>query len=83
MYNKYHNDGFEVVAFPANQFGCQAPGTSDEERQYAIKKFGFEFPVMDKIAVKKKPTPQCRFSTSIGYALDWFTQVLVLHVKHI
>ena len=27
-------------------------GTSDVERAYAIRKFGFEFPVMDKIAVK-------------------------------
>jgi glutathione peroxidase-family protein len=28
------------------QFGGQAPGTSDEERQYAYRKFGFEFPMM-------------------------------------
>ena len=44
-----------MVAFPANQFGCQAPGTSEMERAYAWRKFGFEFPVMDKIAVKDKP----------------------------
>ena len=55
MYNKYHDQGFELVAFPANQFGCQAPGTSEQEREYAWRKFGFEFPVMDKIAVKDKP----------------------------
>ena len=52
---KYGKDGFELVAFPANQFGCQAPGTSEMEREYAWRKFGFEFPVMDKIAVKDKP----------------------------
>lgn len=56
LYNSYHADGFELVAFPSNQFGCQAPGTSDQERAYAFRKFGFEFPVMDKIAVKDKPT---------------------------
>ena len=28
------------------QFGGQAPGTSEEERQFAYRKFGFEFPVM-------------------------------------
>ena len=55
MYKKYHDQGFELVAFPANQFGCQAPGTSEQEREYAWRKFGFEFPVMDKIAVKDKP----------------------------
>lgn len=39
------------MAFPCNQFGGQAPGTSEEERQWAYYKFGFEFPVMDKIEV--------------------------------
>lgn len=70
MYEKYHDDGFELLAFPANQFGCQAPGSSDEERQYAWRKFGFEFPVMDKIAVKNKPTPQCQYATSLGNLED-------------
>jgi len=42
---------FEVVGFPCNQFGGQAPGTSDEERAYAWRKFGFEFPVYDKVDV--------------------------------
>lgn len=40
-----------MVAFPCNQFGGQAPGTSQEEREYAWRKFGFEFPVMDKVEV--------------------------------
>lgn len=58
LYEKYHDKGFELIAFPANQFGGQAPGTSEEERDWAVRKFGFEFPVMDKIAVKDRPTPQ-------------------------
>jgi hypothetical protein len=40
---------------PIGRPSCQAPGTSEQEREYAWKKFGFEFPVMDKIAVKDKP----------------------------
>ena len=56
MYETYRDRGFEIIAFPANQFGCQAPGTSEMERAYAYKKFGVDtFPVMDKIAVKSKP----------------------------
>lgn len=56
MYETYRDRGFEIIAFPANQFGCQAPGTSEMERAYAYKKFGVDtFPVMDKIAVKAKP----------------------------
>lgn len=54
LWNKYADAGFRVVAFPCNQFGYQAPGTSDEEREYAYSKFGFEFPVMDKIEVNGK-----------------------------
>ena len=33
------------------QFGGQAPGTSQDQRDAAIRKFGFEFDVMDKILV--------------------------------
>jgi len=51
LYETYGKDGFDIIGFPCNQFGGQAPGTSDEERQYAYKKFGFEFPVYDKIDV--------------------------------
>jgi len=42
---KYGDRGFNLIAFPCNQFGQQAPGTSQEEREFAIRKFGFEFDV--------------------------------------
>jgi glutathione peroxidase len=49
---KYHKDGFEVVCVPCNQFGGQAPGTSEEERQDALRKFGTgDITVVDKILV--------------------------------
>eukprot|EP00878_Enallax_costatus_P036590 GHUV01041106.1.p1 GENE.GHUV01041106.1~~GHUV01041106.1.p1 ORF type:complete len:202 (+),score=53.06 GHUV01041106.1:197-802(+) len=51
LYDKYHDDGFNLIAFPCNQFGGQAPGTSEKERQWAFRKFGFEFDVFDKIEV--------------------------------
>lgn len=56
LYEKYSSKGFNLIAFPCNQFGGQAPGSSQEEREYAYKKFGFEFPVMDKIDVNGKNT---------------------------
>ncbi|OUS47604.1 hypothetical protein BE221DRAFT_191195 [Ostreococcus tauri] len=56
MLEKYRSRGLEFIAFPVNQFGCQGPGTSEMEREYAYKKFGTrDFEVMDKIAVKTKP----------------------------
>jgi glutathione peroxidase-family protein len=45
LYDKYNKDGFNLIAFPCNQFGGQAPGTSQEERDWAFRKFGFEFDV--------------------------------------
>lgn len=38
--------GFNLIAFPCNQFGGQAPESSDGERKIAIDKFQFEFPIM-------------------------------------
>lgn len=51
LYDRYREYGFVPVAFPCNQFGGQAPGTSQEEREFAWSKFGMEFPVFDKIEV--------------------------------
>jgi len=51
LYDKYKGDGFALCAFSCNQFGGQAPGTSQEERDWAVRKFGFEFDVFDKIDV--------------------------------
>lgn len=53
-----HDQGFELVGFPVNQFGGQAPGTDAEERAFAWKKFGVQFPVFDHVAVLDKATPQ-------------------------
>lgn len=45
LYETYKAEGFNLIAFPCNQFGGQAPGSSEEERQWAFRKFGFEFDV--------------------------------------
>ncbi|KAG2430970.1 hypothetical protein HYH02_013503 [Chlamydomonas schloesseri] len=43
LYDKYNAAGFDLICFPCNQFGGQAPGTSQEEREWAWKKFGLEW----------------------------------------
>ena len=49
---KTHKDqGFEVVAFPCNQFGGQEPGTADEIESFCKANFGVSFPLMAKIDV--------------------------------
>lgn len=51
LYEKYAKDGFEILDFPCNQFGQQAPGTIQEIRQFCSANFDIQFPQFDKIEV--------------------------------
>jgi glutathione peroxidase len=52
LYDKYGNEKFTIIAFPANNFGKQEPGTDDEIKLFCTKNYGVTFPVMSKISVK-------------------------------
>lgn len=52
IYEKYNNQGFEVLAFPANEFGAQEPGTNSEIQDFCTSQFGVKFPLFEKIIVK-------------------------------
>jgi len=41
--------GFEILAFPCNQFGGQEPGTNEEIVQFACTRFKAEYPIFDKV----------------------------------
>lgn len=51
LYEKYAKDGFEILDFPCNQFGGQAPGTIQEIHQFCTANFNISFPQFDKIDV--------------------------------
>ena len=51
LYEKYHADGLEILDFPCNQFGEQAPGTIKEIHQFCTANFNIKFPQFDKIDV--------------------------------
>ena len=51
LYQKYHAQGFEILDFPCNQFGQQAPGTIQEIHQFCTANFDIHFPQFDKIEV--------------------------------
>jgi glutathione peroxidase len=51
LWRKYKDQGFEVVAFPCNQFGGQEPGSADEIAEFCKVNFGLSFPLMGKIEV--------------------------------
>ena len=51
LYKNYRDQGFEILDFPCNQFGQQAPGTDEEIHQFCTLNFGTEFPQFKKIDV--------------------------------
>ena len=51
LWRIYGERGFEVLAFPCNQFGGQEPGTADEIESFCKVNFGVSFPLMAKIEV--------------------------------
>ena len=51
LYKKYQSEGLEILDFPCNQFGEQAPGTIQEIHQFCTANFDIQFPQFDKIEV--------------------------------
>ena len=51
VYKKYKDQGFEILGFPANNFGQQEPGTNEEIKQFCTSKFDVTFPLFDKLEV--------------------------------
>lgn len=51
LYKKYHEKGLEVLDFPCNQFGHQAPGSDDEIHEFCQAKYQTSFDQFKKIDV--------------------------------
>ena len=51
LYKNYKDQGLEILDFPCNQFGEQAPGTEEEIYQFCTLNYGTEFPQFKKIEV--------------------------------
>ena len=51
LYRKFKDQGFEVVAFPCNQFGAQEPGNADEIATFCKLTYDVTFPLMAKVDV--------------------------------
>lgn len=51
LYKKYHAEGLEILDFPCNQFGQQAPGSIREIHEFCTANYDIEFPQFDKIDV--------------------------------
>ena len=84
LYNKYRERGFEILDFPCNQFGHQAPGTNEEIDSFCELKYHTTFPRFAKIDVNgKNEEPLYRFLKQekggfIGDDIKWnFTKFLI------
>jgi glutathione peroxidase len=85
VYEKYKDQGFVIVGFPANNFMAQEPGTNEEIKTFCSTKYNVKFPLYSKISVKgddKAPLYQFLTDTSAnpktGGEIKWnFTKFLV------
>ena len=84
LYDKYKDKGLEILDFPCNQFGHQAPGTEEEIQEFCTLKYKTTFPLFAKVDVTgKNEEPLFRYLKSqeggfLGDDIKWnFTKFLV------
>ncbi len=84
LYDTYQKDGFEILDFPCNQFGNQAPGSDDEIVEFCQMKYNTTFKQFSKIEVNgDNESPLYTYLKSqkggaLGKKIKWnFTKFLV------
>ena len=85
LYEKYKDQGFVILGFPANNFGAQEPGTNEEIKTFCTRNYSVTFPMYAKISVKgadKHPLYQFltdkQTNPSSGGEIQWnFTKFLI------
>jgi glutathione peroxidase len=90
IYEKYKDQGFVILGFPANNFGHQEPGTNAEIKKFCSAKYNVTFPMYAKISVKgDDQAPLYKYlteSANPAYAgeIKWnFTKFLVDRDGHV
>ena len=80
LYEKYKDKGFEILAFPCNQFGSQEKGTNDEIKEFCSNEYNVSFKLFDKIEViGDNASPLFKKLTQdAGREIQWnFTKYLI------
>ena len=84
LYEKHKSQGLEILDFPCNQFGNQAPGTEEEILDFCQSRYGITFPQFAKIDVNgKNESPLYTWLKKqkagiLGNAIKWnFTKFLI------
>jgi len=80
LYEEYSDNNFVIIAFPANNFLGQEPGTNKEIVEFCEANFGVTFPIMSKISVSNlnyksyPPDPNKSEETSQHELYEWLTK---------
>lgn len=78
IYKKYHSAGLEILDFPCNQFGEQAPGTIKEIHEFCTQKYDIHFTQFDKIDVNGTSAHPLYVWLKNGNDIKWnFTKFLI------
>ncbi|KAJ9547758.1 hypothetical protein OSB04_020301 [Centaurea solstitialis] len=84
IYKKYKGEGFEILAFPCNQFLKQEPGSSEKIEEFVCTRFEAEYPIFHKVRVNgPNASPVYKFlkaskGSILGSSIKWnFTKFLV------
>ena len=80
LYEKYKDQGLEILAFPCNQFGSQESGTNEEIKTFCDTKYNVSFPLFDKVEVKgDNASPLFKFlEDQSGREIQWnFSKFLI------
>ena len=78
IYEKYRGEGLEILDFPCNQFGQQAPGTIQEIHQFCTANYDIHFPQFDKIEVNGDNAHPLYVWLKGGEDIKWnFTKFLI------
>jgi len=84
LYRDYKDRGFEILAFPCNQFGAQEPGDAEEIKNFCSLTYDVSFPLMAKIDVNGDDADPIfkhvlnLFAELLGSGIKWnFTKFLV------
>ena len=84
LYDKYKDQGFEILDFPCNQFMGQAPGSAEEINSFCTLNYQTTFPRFAKIKVNgKEAEPLFEWlkkekSGPLGARIEWnFAKFLI------
>ena len=81
LYEKYHSKGFEILDFPCNQFGQQAPGTDEAIHEFCKLNYGTQFPRFRKLKVNGTDAdPLYAYLTSQRGFAGWDMEHPIAHV---